>query len=370
MRPAARILLCLLLPALLAPALPQRARAQFTQSTVQHLLEEYSLQLFGENARGFMQPVVVVSNIGSNHGFFHSAAVPKEDGLHLQFSLQSVFAWVNDDDQSYTGHIPYESRATDSDTLKLFKALVLQPAVRDGQLDPEVTSATVFGGPGAFFRIPKGYLFFLPDSVKALFPDSLQLGNGTNQRYVLAAVPQLQIGTWKHTDMLLRYVPPVTFDTAIGKFSFFGVALRHGFTNWFRSAPVDAAVQVSYQHTTIDNKVGDTRAILAASTDMLSVNVHASRRFAWFEPYMGLSLEYLTSTGSYTFTLPKKVVDQIHYDIAPQRAEIDLDDTAVKLTVGATAHLGGLEAFVSAGISKHFILGAGLAYNFDIPLRR
>jgi hypothetical protein len=348
------------------------ARAQFDQATMKALLEEYSLQLFGENAQGFMSPLVIVSNVGANHGFFNSAAMPKDDRLNLRFSVQTVYAWVRDDQRSYTGAVPYDSRDTDSETLKAFKLLVLQPAVRDGKLNPHPVTATAFGGAGTFFRIPKEYLFFLPDSVKRYLPDSLQLTSGTSQRFVFAGVPQLAIGTYKNTDLLVRYIPPVTFDTAVGKFSFFGIAARHSVSNWFNAGegydglPLDLAVQVAWQHSTIDNTVGDTRAQLASATDMYTLNVHASRRFDWIEPYAGLSVEHLRSSGSYTFTLPKNIVDQIGYDISPQKALIHLDDTAIKLTLGVTAHLGPVQAFASAGISKHFILGAGLSYGFDV----
>lgn len=345
----------------LALAIP--ARAQFDRDQTRKLLEEYSLELFGLNAKAYMSPLVIVTNIGANHGFFNSAAMPKTDRLHFELSFQSVYTWVRDDQRTYTGKIPYETNETDSPEVQLFK-FFMQRAVADGALQPNVTTATVFGDKGAWFRIPKQYIPIDPAQLKNI-PDSLQLTNGTNQAFVFAAVPQLSIGTYKSTDMLVRYVPPIVFDTAVGKFSFFGIAVRHGFSNWFPRWPVDAAVQVSYQHSTIDNTIGATRARLAATTEMYSVNVHASRRFSWIEPFVGLSYEHLQSKGSYTFTLPRAVVDQIGYDINPQVARVSLDDDAVKATIGATAYVNIFEAFVSVGMSKHVILGAGISANFN-----
>ena len=155
----------------------------------------------------------------------------------------------------------------------------------------------------------------------------------------------------------------------MGDFSFFGIAVRHGFTNWIHDAPFDAAFQISYQHSTIANTVGATRAKLAASTDMFAANLHASRRFGWIEPFIGISYEHLSSTGTYIFTLPKNVVDQLKppIDIDPQTAHIALSDDAFKVTIGATAHIGPVEIFTNAGFSKQFILGAGVGVNFDAP---
>jgi hypothetical protein len=366
------VLLGIIMLSLCAPA----ARAQFNQATMKELLEQFSLQLFGGNAQGFMGPLVIVSNVGANHGFFNSAHMPKENKLHFQFSIQTVYSWVRDDQRTYVGTIPTDVREGDGLAFQLFKQLCMQPAVANGDMPATLESATVFGGQGSLLPIPKKYLktYLMlagqDTSALNLLPDVYQLTNGTNQKSVFGLVPQLNIGTFYSTDLLLRYIPPIEFDTAVGAFSFFGVAVRHGFTNWFRRVPFDAAVQVSYQHSSIENEVGLTRAKLAAGTDMFSVNLHASRRFNWFEPYIGVSFEYLHSSGTYTFTLPANMVDDIGYDIDPQTAHIDLSDHAFKLTLGTLYHIGPADVFVSAGISKHFILGGGAAINFDAPWGR
>jgi hypothetical protein len=350
--------------------LSRHAEAQVVNIDTKKLLEDYSKQLFESNATGFMSPLVIVTNVGANDGFFNSAAVPKENKLHFNFAIRTMMAWVRDDQRSYTGLLPTDDRKGDDDQMMLFK-LLLRGAVTSGELNPVKQSATVFGTNGGFFTIPKSYMKrampFIPDSTLDRLPDSLQLTNGTNQNFCIAAVPQLSIGTFMNTQMCLRYIPPVTFDTAVGKFSFFGIALKHGFTNWLRKVPFDASFQISYQHSTIKNTVGDTRAKLEATTDMLAANLHASRRFGWIEPYIGVSWEHLESTGSYTFTLPKVVVDQIGYDISPQVAHISLSDNAFKLTIGATAHIGPAEIFLNTGISKQIILGGGIGVNFDGP---
>jgi len=341
------------------------ARSQFDQATTKKLLENYSLQLFEGNAAGYMGPLVIVSNVGANHGFFESAHVPKIDVFHFELSVQSVFSWVRNDQKNFTGYVPIEDQPNDGPEVRLFK-LFLRAAAKNGDLQSELQTSTVFGGPGSWFRIPKNYIPVPAEQLKNI-PDSLQLTTGISRDFVFAGVPQVSLGTYRNTQLLLRFIPKVTFDTAVGKFSFFGVAVKHAFTNWFEQFSIDAAVMVSYQHSTIDNMVGVTKAKLAAQTDMFSANIHASKRFNWFEPFLGISYEHLQSNGSYTFTLPANVVSQIGYDIDPQQAKIALADNAVKVTLGSSFHWGLASLFISAGISKQFVLGAGLSYAFSNP---
>ena len=94
------------------------------------------------------------------------------------------------------------------------------------------------------------------------------------------------------------------------------------------------------------------------------MNLHASRRFSWVEPYLGVSFETLSSTGSYTFTLPQSIKDEIGYDIDPQTVPVSLSDNALKATLGCTVHLGPMQIFASTGIAKHLIFSGGLAYRF------
>ncbi len=349
---------------------PEFVSAQF-QFNTKKLLEDYSLELFESNAEAYMGPLVIVSNVGANDGFYHSAYVPKEDKLHFRFTVATMSAWVRDDQKTYTAHLPLAINPTDDINVRIFK-LALDSAVKAGELVPNVLTSTVFGGEGSGFGIPKNFILGLnipglDSAALAGVPDELPLTRGTNQKFVFAAVPQLEIGTFMNTQFLIRYIPPVEFDTAVGDFSFTGVALKHGFTNWIKDVPFDAAVQVSYQHSTINNKVGDTQAELAATTDMFSINVHASRRFGYVEPYMGVSYEHLSSKGTYKFVLPKRLSTQLGYDIDPQTAHISLSDDAMKLTLGVTGHLDPVELNIGVGISKHVILGAGLSVKFDPP---
>lgn len=348
------------------------------QFDTKKLLEDFSLQLFEANAKGFMSPLVIVANVGANDGFYNSAHVAKENKFNFNFSIRTMSAWVRDDQRTYTGHLPLEPDPRDKNGPQIFPGitqmevfkLYMKAAVTSGELKTDITSATVFGDKGEYFKIPKNSLRSIPgisDSLLRTLPDSIRLTNGTNQTFVFAAVPQLKIGTFMSTEMLLRFIPPVKFDTAVGEFSFFGIAMKHGFTNWIKHSPVDAAIQISYQYSSIENQVGETRAKLEATTKMWSINLHVSRRFGYVEPYIGFSFENLHSNGSYTFTLPKTVVDQIGYDINPQVAKISLDDNAYKFSIGCTGHVGPVEAYVSAGFSKQFILGAGLGVNFGLP---
>ncbi len=337
------------------------------------LLEDYSRELFAANATGFMSPLVIVSNLGANDAFYNRAYVPKENTLYFDISVRSMVASVLDDERTFTANLPLEIQDNPNADLRIFQLnyfkTVLQGAVAAGELETQVVTATVFGSEGSGFTIPKDYIrknFSGIDSETLdRLPSQLALTPGTNQNYIIAAVPQLTIGSYFSTEMLIRYVPPIVFDENIGKFSFFGIAAKHAFTNWIQDSPVDAAVQIGFQHSSITNEVGVTKAKLEAVTDLFAVNIHASRRFNWIEPYAGFSFESLASEGSYTFTLPANIKEEIGYDIDPQTVPVSLEDNAVKLTLGVTGYAGPLQIFASTGIAKHLIFSGGIAYRFE-----
>ncbi len=352
--------------------------AQVPREITRGLLEDYSREIFDQNAEGFMSPLVIVANVGANDAFYNSAYVPRENALYFDVSVRSMTAFVLEEERTFTAILPLEQKnykdATPEEQLRgfylnTFKSL-LQDAAEEGELETEVVTATVFGGEGKGFVIPKEYLqenasAIIDSAVLAGLPSQLALTPGTNQDMVIAAVPQITVGSYYSSELLVRYIPPVVFDENIGKFSFFGIAVKHGFTNWLDDPPFDAAVQVGFQHSSITNEVGVTRAKLEADTDLFAVNLHASRRFGWIEPYAGFSFETLNSEGSYTFTLPQNIKDEIGYDINPQTVPVTLSDNAVKGTLGVTAYLGPMQVFASAGIAKHMIFSGGLGYRFS-----
>jgi len=344
------------------------------------LLEDYSRELFEANAEGFMSPLVIVSNVGANDAFYNHAYIPRDNEFYFEISLRAMAAFVVDEERMFEAVLPLDNTPNPYDPisefeqwsrvlqLNYFKAQLREAEV-DGALKTRVNTATVFGGEGSGFVIPKEYLSAnvqgIDSATLASLPSQLALTSGTNQNYVAAAVPQLTIGSLWNSEMLLRYIPPVVFDVNVGRFSFFGLAIKHAFTNWFDDPYFDAAVQAGFQHSTIDNEVGLTKAKLEAETDLFAFNIHASKRFGMIEPYVGVSYETLNSDGSYTFTLPQNIKDEIGYDIDPQTVPVTLSDDALKATFGITAHVGPLQFFASTGLTKHLIFSGGLVYRFE-----
>ena len=148
------------------------AHAQFEYST-KTLLEGYSLELFEQNADGYMSPLVIVTNVGANDGFFNSAIVPKEDKLHFKFSVKSMMAWVKDDQRSYIATLPTVIQPDDGIEERLFK-VALQEAIAQGEVDQNIETATVFGNQGTDFQMPKEFIRSLgsfPDSTIDDLPD-------------------------------------------------------------------------------------------------------------------------------------------------------------------------------------------------------
>jgi hypothetical protein len=214
-------------------------------------------------------------------------------------------------------------------------------------------------------------------------PSSLTLPPGVNMSAIVAAVPQLEIGSWRGTEALIRFVPPVEFDPNVGEFSFWGFGLKHSLSQYFPERWFDLAIQGVYQGTNLKNTVGFTESKLDASATIWSGNVHASKEW-WdvFAVYTGLNYEYIDVTSTYTYVLPQEV--QIALGLLPtpppgqpavptpeqpgdQNAQVSVvtvDNTNVKWTIGGTVHYEGFRLAIDYSVSSFNIFSAGLSYTF------
>ncbi|MCS7303028.1 MAG: hypothetical protein NZ606_06305, partial [Candidatus Kapabacteria bacterium] len=152
----------------------------------------------------------------------------------------------------------------------------------------------------------------LVDSLLLKLPSTLSLPPGQNMRTIVAAVPQLEVGSLFGTELLLRYIPPVVFDPNIGRFSFWGVGVRHSLSQYVRDPFVDVALQVGYQGTLLRKTVGVTNAQLEARGEFFLANIHVSRRFEGIvDVYSGIGYEQLRARSSYRYTLPQQLQIQL-----------------------------------------------------------
>ena len=136
---------------LLTVLLSTTASAQI-QIDTKALLEDYSLELFSANAKGFMSPLVIVSNLGANDAFYNRAYVPKRNTLYFDISVRSMVAWVLDEEREFTATLPIDDKPNPHPILSkewmrvvqlnYFKTQ-LRGAVAAGELETQVRTATV-----------------------------------------------------------------------------------------------------------------------------------------------------------------------------------------------------------------------------------
>ncbi len=391
-----------------------------------------SLEILGPNSGPFMQPLVTTSNATANSRFFRTAFVPKKvDKPYFRFGIHSMFGFVRDDQKTYTPIAPrmtFEQVLADTSTatisftsvtIKDTAGLVLNilkylfdkglgvDSAKSGLKFPK-EAATIFGNRPETFYISRQYFLdqiqtddpylaaifrsnalsqatkdSLLNAIKSI-PEKFPLPTGGNINSVYAAIPQLEIGSFYGTELLLRFIPPIEIDKNVGTFTFWGVGVKHSISQYFEKTPFDAAIQFVYQGTNLTNKVGETNADLNSNSTIYDLNIEASKSFKGIiDVFTGLSYETISISNSYKFLLP--VEKQIELgllrnpgvgipavpeppewpgDQKPQTVYSNLSDVNIKFVLGVAKQIGPVTIFLDYNISKFNIFTAGADVTF------
>jgi hypothetical protein len=210
-------------------------------------------------------------------------------------------------------------------------------------------------------------------------PNYLTLARGANVNTVVAGVPQIEIGSFMGTELLLRFIPQIKYDTVVGKFSFWGIGIKHSINQYWENAPFNLAAQFVYQGSSIENSVGATNSQLSANTTIMGFNIQASKEWEGFNFYSGFAYEQINIDTKFTFYLPKELQRQLGLlpldsddprppmypgDQRPQFTSAMFKDNAVKFTMGISKTFGSLGVCLDYNISKFNILTLGLDVGF------
>lgn len=268
----------------------------------------------GDNAEGYLSPLATAIGADLNTGVWKSAYIPLEDGFHFCFETRVMGLFFDDE-------------------LRTFMA-----TTEEG-FSPETTTdaPTVIGGGEAVIVPGDGGSSFA-------FPGGFDANS-----FVLAA-PQIRIGAFKGTEVMLRGIPTKVElgDTEIGNASFWGLGVHHSISQYMGpDFPVELAAGLFYQKITLGDDLIDATAF--------QVSVQAGKRypagFAVIEPYAGLS------------------VDMFSMDVVYEKDDVDIDlafesDTTLDLTVGLnlTAAFFNLNGEYSIASQNSFAFGFGLGF--------
>ncbi len=415
---------CLILPAAAQDA--PHANALSVEMT-----RRISKELLGPNSGPYLQPLVTTSNATANSRFFRSAFVPKNVKTpYFRFGIHSMFGFVRDDQKSYVPKAPRKSFndvLADKDvaeydllkqtvTIKDTAGMIVDilEYLFDKGLNDTATShmsfpdkaATVYGNKESKFVLNRDYfkdqitrddpflkLVFdklgkpIQDTILnsiAKFPFFFTLPSGGNTNSVFAAIPQFEIGSLYGTELLVRLIPPIKIDKNVGSLSLWGLGLKHSLSQYFDNNPFDAALQVVYQQTHIENTIGVTSAELNSDAKVYDINLQVSKSFKdIIDVYSGLSYEAISINSSYKFYIPMEQQQQLGLirlvlppevakaeppeypgDTKPQTVYYDLSDTNLKFIIGVAKPIGPVTIFLDYNISKFNIFTAGADVTF------
>ncbi len=221
-------------------------------------IEDYLSSYTGANATGYLQPIVDAIGADLNSGLYHSAAIPKS-GLSIKLELVAMSAMFKDSQSTFTATTESGFSPT-------------QDAEASTVVGPEAATI-VSGDHNAQYAFPGGF----------------------NLQSFSLAVPQIRVGFWSGTEVLVRAIAGEIGDTEIGDLSLYGGGVRHNISQYFGEGfPVELAAGVFYQEFKQGGDLLETTA--------LSYGIQASKDVGILESYVGLMAESTKTDLKYEST--------------------------------------------------------------------
>jgi hypothetical protein len=279
----------------------------------QNVLEAYT----GQNASGYLAPLVDAFRSNLNSGLFHTARI-EPNGFHVSLEFTGMMTSFDEESRKFMattepGFHPQTTVAAPTivgDTEAVFV---------DGQ------SSTMYAFPGGF-DVSDWYL----------------------------SAPQLRIGNWKGTEALARVIFYDTGNKDIGSLGVWGAGVRHNVSQYFASiAPLDLAVAAMYQHARLNTYQG----LDIVDSDLYTLALHSGIALGDMYPYAGFAIDW------YRFG--------VHYEIDGIEP-VDLmfkADEDFQLTLGFSYRVGFVAAFGEYNFADQNTLAAGLSGNFPFSSR-
>lgn len=290
------------------------------------------LQQVGEDILGgYVSPLVSSFGAALNTGLFHTATAHKTGGFDFQIKMMYIPIPANA--KTFTCSVPglyFNTTTQQIDTIWFVK-----------------TTSTVFG----------------PDSQTIVYQgrDTVAippvLPKGVNLSFVPFAMPQISIGIYQGSEILIRFIPTFKIPVIDEKVSFWGVGIKQEITElpfeFLDTLPLNIALQGVYQKL----KIGDV-----VNSSALNFNIHASKTFSVITPYIGLGWENAKLRFKYDFTYekpntnppPPTIQDTIIID------KTIPSDNKFRLVAGFNLKLGPVLFNAAYNLSKYSVISGGL----------
>lgn len=265
------------------------------------LVERYA----GDNAEGFLKPLITGFGANLNSGLYRSANVPKM-GLHFNIALNAMVAIFPSDQKTFL-------------------------ATTTGYFTPEQTfdAPTVIGD-------PKGATATSPSGAEYIFP------GGYDMKSFLIGAPTLTVGSIFGTEGSIRYFK-ARLNEDLGDISLFGIGGRHSVSQYIPMSPVDIAVGVFFHTFKISEIV---------TSKVSTFHAEVGKSFTIANIYGGLAYETNNAKIEYTFTG------------GSETEEIDLDvkgDNKFRVTLGAGLNFGLFHWNIDYNIGNQHVINTGIS---------
>jgi len=266
----------------------------------------------GDNAKSYLEPLSEAIGADLTSAVWTSAYIPPDDGFHLCFETRVVGMIFGDDMRTFM-------------------------ATTEAGFSPETTEevSTVIGDGDAIVIPGEAGTSFA-------FPGGFDVNSFT------LAVPQVRIGAYKGTEVLIRFFALNQGDIEVGDISLYGFGVHHSISQYLApDFPVDLAAGIFYQKLKVGDDLMDATAY--------SFGVQGSKRypagFAIVEPYASLAVDMFSMDVSY---MGESQTVNLEYDT----------DTSLDFTVGLNLHASFLSLNGEYSISGQntFAFGLGLGF--------
>ena len=341
--------LLLVLAAVLAASAPG-ARAQELSETLSEVGEGY--------ARGYLAPLMDAVGANFNAGLVPAAQFGSESGeFNLYVGLKGFGAFVPESgttfSTTYVGNVPLTRRlGNQSITLNVPAEFTVEEA------------PTFFGDsdPGAMVvhavqDTSVSYLGLnLPMSVDTTY--TLEgIGGLWSTSVAPFVVPEVVVGTYLGTDLMLRWVPEFSVESA-GAFHLMGFGVRHRLNPYLPLLPFDVALQAMWQRAGADDDEGEPMVRIST----FAANIQVGKRVGPLGLYAALQSEQ--SSG------------EVRYRYVPEADPLDdpLEPVPVRFTlagankmrgvVGLDLKLGVVHLNANAGIGQVRTVSVGLGVGY------
>lgn len=269
-------------------------------------LEDNLGALTGDNAAGYLNPLVSGLSGTMNAAVFHTGRIPRQ-GIGIQIGARLMGVSFDDDDRTYTPTDP-------------------PGFTGQGQVD----APTVIGDTKSVSQPGQG-------GTTLYHPGGFDIGE-----FAFAA-PQLTIGSIAGTQATVRWISIDIGDSDLGKFELFGLGAQHSISQYFEGLPFDVAAGAFYQSFKIDDTLVDAKT--------WHFNVTGSRDYGILQPYVGIGIDTIDMKSEYTESTSGSTI------------EVDFDpESNFHLTLGSEASLALVKLYGEVNFAAQTGFAVGLSF--------